>query len=166
MGPWHLECCCAGAYRAVVLLSPHRFLQRAEEIQRSLCPSEIHWRMIQVRPRAESHPREGPTELRWPTKWHGGWRCSVPCHMQCSLPREIPWWWVAGRAVPLPLAYSSLSPTGTTDAPHAAARRRMPAVIRMALRALRRVCTCSCIRGQEEERHEAANTRQLPETTN
>ncbi|XP_040561184.1 uncharacterized protein LOC107056682 isoform X1 [Gallus gallus] len=53
---------------------------------------------------------------------------------------------------------------GTAAAPHAAARRRMPAVVRMALRALRRVFTCSCIRGQREERHEAANTRQLPET--
>ncbi|XP_040550223.1 uncharacterized protein LOC121112509 [Gallus gallus] len=53
---------------------------------------------------------------------------------------------------------------GTAAAPHAAARRRMPAVFRMALRALRRVFTCSCIRGQREERHEAANTRQLPET--
>ncbi|XP_031410603.1 uncharacterized protein LOC109369124 [Meleagris gallopavo] len=51
---------------------------------------------------------------------------------------------------------------GTAAAPHAASRRRMPAVIRTVLRALRRVCTCSCIRGQREERHEAANTRQLP----
>ena len=66
------------------------------------------------------------------------------------------------RALLLPLAYSSLSPTGTAAAPHAASRRRMPAVIRTVLRVLRRVCTCSCIRGQREERHEAANTRQLP----
>ena len=117
-----------------------------------------------MRPQAESHPREGPAELRWPTKWHGGWQRSMPCHVQPSPPREIPRWWVAGGALPLLLAYSSLSPTGTAAAPHAAARRRMPAVFRMALRALRRVFTCSCIRGQREERHEAANTRQLPET--
>eukprot|EP00076_Gallus_gallus_P043398 XP_025008936.1 transcription initiation factor TFIID subunit 4-like [Gallus gallus] len=41
---------------------------------------------------------------------------------------------------------------GTAAAPHAMARRRMPAVIWIALWALRRVFTCSCIRGQDSER--------------
>ncbi|XP_021261231.1 uncharacterized protein LOC110402925 isoform X2 [Numida meleagris] len=50
---------------------------------------------------------------------------------------------------------------GAAAAPRAAARRRLPAAIRTALRALRRAFTCSCITGQREERHEAASMRQL-----
>lgn len=100
----------AVAYTSVLLFSPHRFLQRLEKVHRAPCASETHRRKAQVRPQAESHPREGPAELRWPTKWHGGWQRSMPCHVQPSPPREIPRWWVAGGALPLPLAYSSLSP--------------------------------------------------------
>ena len=36
-----------------------RFLQRTEELHRAPCASETHWRVSQVRPQAESHPREG-----------------------------------------------------------------------------------------------------------
>jgi len=97
LGPWNLECCWPGAYRAVVLLSPHRFLQRAEEMHRAPAASEMHQRMALVCYQVETHHREGPAEAGQPTKWHRGWRHSVPCNSQATPPKENPWWWVAGR---------------------------------------------------------------------
>ncbi|SGA22890.1 Uncharacterised protein [Chlamydia abortus] len=49
----------AVAYTSVLLFSPHRFLQRLEKVHRAPCASETHRRKAQVRPQAESHPREG-----------------------------------------------------------------------------------------------------------
>ena len=45
------------------------------------------------------------------------------CHIQPSPPREIPWWGVAGGALPLPLAYSPLSPA-RCDSPLVARRHQ------------------------------------------
>ena len=51
------------------------------------------------------------SQLRWPTKRHRGRQHCMPCRTQAHHPREDLEWWRAGRALPLPLAYSSLSCT-------------------------------------------------------
>lgn len=60
-----------------------------------------------------------------------------------------------------PLTYSSLTPTGTAALPRSVARWRLPHLFRIALRALRRTLSLSCITGDQEQR-EAASTRELP----
>ena len=159
-GPWHLECCWPGAYRAVVLLSHTGFCRgqrRCTELRLlQRCARGWPWYVTKWRP----IPGRGLPRLASPPSGTEAGGIPCPAIARPLLLRKIPGGgWQAG------LAYSSLSPTGTAAAPHAAARHQVPTVIRNALRALSRIFTCSCIRGQREERHEAATTRQLPEMT-